>query len=45
MSFLSGMGTLSSMVGEAGGAIVESTFLSSDEDIYVANNQYLESAT
>ena len=41
MSFLSGMGTLSSMVGEAGGAIVESTFLSSDEDIYVANNQYL----
>nr|MBQ4458136.1 C40 family peptidase [Clostridia bacterium] len=41
MFFISGMGTLSSLIGEAGGAIVESTFLSSDEDIYAANNQYL----
>ena len=41
MSFLSGIGTFSSMLGEAGGAIVESTFLSSDDDIYAANNKYL----
>lgn len=41
MFFISGIGTLSSLIGEAGGAIVESTFLSSDEDIYAANNQYL----
>ena len=41
MFFISGMGTLSSLIGEAGGAIVESTFLSSDDDIYAANNQYL----
>ena len=41
MAFLSGMGTFSSMLGEAGGAIIESTFLSSDDDIYAANNRYL----
>ena len=41
MLFISGIGTFSSMLGEAGGAIVESTFLSSDDDIYAANNRYL----
>lgn len=39
--FISGIGTLGSLIGETGGAIVESTFLSSDDDILAANDSYL----
>lgn len=41
MMFISGMGTLGSMISETGGAIVESTFLSSDDDILDSNAVYL----
>ena len=38
--FLSGLGTFGSMISQAGGAVVESTYLSSDDDIHAAEDHY-----
>lgn len=40
--FLSGLGTMGTMISQTGGAVVESTFLSSDEDIYAVDEAYTE---
>jgi cell wall-associated NlpC family hydrolase len=40
--FISGLGTLGSMIAETGGAVVESTYLSSDEDILAADEAYTQ---
>ena len=38
--FLSGIGTMGTMLSQTGGAVVESTYLSSDEDIYAVDEAY-----
>ena len=38
--FLSGLGTMGTMISQTGGAVVESTYLSSDEDIYAVDEAY-----
>lgn len=40
--FLSGLGTMGTMISQTGGAVVESTFLSSDDDIYAVDEAYTE---
>lgn len=40
--FLSGLGTMGTMISQTGGAVVESTYLSSDEDIYAVDEAYAE---
>lgn len=40
--FLSGLGTFGSMISQTGGAVVESTYLSSDDDIYAVDEAYSE---
>lgn len=40
--FLSGLGTMGTMISQTGGAVVESTFLSSDDDIYAVDEEYTE---
>lgn len=40
--FLSGLGTFGSMISQTGGAVVESTYLSSDDDIYAVDETYSE---
>lgn len=43
--FLSGLGTFGSMISQTGGAVVESTYLSSDDDIYAVDEAYSEKET
>lgn len=43
--FLSGLGTMGTMISQTGGAVVESTYLSSDEDIYAVDEAYTELET
>ena len=38
--FLAGLGTMGTMISQTGGAVVESTYLSSDEDIYAVDEAY-----
>ena len=38
--FLSGLGTMGTMISQTGGAVVESTYLSTDEDIYAVDEAY-----
>lgn len=40
--FLSGLGTMGTMISQTGGAVVESTYLSSDEDIYAVDEAYAD---
>ena len=40
--FLVSMGIIGTMVAETGGAVVESTYLSSDDDIYAVNERYTQ---
>ncbi|MCD8122493.1 MAG: NlpC/P60 family protein [Clostridiales bacterium] len=40
--FIGSLGTLGSMISETGGAVVESTYLSSDDDILAADAAYTE---
>lgn len=40
--FLSGLGTMGTMISQTGGAVVESTYLSSDEDIYAVDETYAD---
>lgn len=40
--FLSSLGTMGTMISQTGGAVVESTYLSSDEDIYAVDEAYAE---
>ena len=38
--FLAGLGTMGTIISQTGGAVVESTYLSSDEDIYAVDDAY-----
>lgn len=43
--FLSGLGTMGTMISQTGGAVVESTYLSTDEDIYAVDEAYSDLET
>ena len=40
--FLSGLGTMGTMISQTGGAVVESTYISTDEDIYAVDEAYAD---